>query len=428
MKKIKMVLAITLCFIFIGIGSAFAQNENIKGVQFKDGSIVYGKVIKITVNDIQIETNDGKLASYKFDDVANFIKMEDIRGFRFKDGSVIYGSIIEMNDNILIILTKDSDIITRKYDDIASFIMEAEADQFDPSDPGSKVGWAFNGGRLYLDIGLQGAYFKGDTIYHIDFPGGASELEFPLNTFLLGPEVGVNFKNSKKQEIIRLNVKWLTNIDNGSGIMNDSDWIDGDGHSGLDIYSESKIKLRANIIDVNLIYNFWIIKQLSIGPMLGYKYLKFEYDVSDVNQVGYGPWNPDYTGAVSGKVLDYEVTYRIPYFGLSSDVLLGKNFQANIKVGYAPGTATKDRDDHILRYKLSEGDTNGYAGFANINVNWNFLPHWFLRVGGEYMKIHTTGTQHQSFYAGPYVGQTYDVDDSITSEQWLFSGMVTYRF
>lgn len=295
-------------------------------------------------------------------------------------------------------------------------------------EPVSKVGWEFNGGRLYLDVGLQSAYFKGDTTYHIDFPGGASELEFPLKTFLLGPEVGLSYKNPQNQEKIRLNVKWLTNIDDGSGKMKDSDWLDGDGHSGLDIYSESKIKLKANIIDANLIYNFWPIKQLSIGPMLGYKYQKFEYDVSDVDQVGYGPYAPGSTGSVSGKVLDYKVTYHIPYFGLSSDVLLGKKFQANIKLGYTPWATAKDRDDHILRYKLSEGDTDGYACFANLNANWNFLPHWFLGVGGEYMKIHTTGTQHQYFYAGPSVGKTYDVDDKTTSEQWLFSAMVTYRF
>ena len=455
---------IIVIFILFFYTLSFAQYESIKGVQFKDGSIIYGKVIKMNVYDIQIETKDGQIISRKFDNVANFFKhtgiaakqevkkeekrdakkeikqevkqapatenilQTEIRGARFKDGSVIYGTIIEMNIDKVSILTKDNDAITKKFDDIESFIKEAATGPSSPSDPGSKVGLEFNSGRLYLDVGLQSAYFKGDTTYHIDFPGGASELEFPLKTFLLGPNVGLSYKNKQNQEKFRLNVKWLTNIDDGSGKMKDSDWIDGDGHSGLDIYSESKIKLKANIIDVNLIYNFWPIKQLSIGPMLGYKYQNFAYDVTDLNQVGYGPYDPGFTGSVSGNVLDYKVTYHIPYFGLSSDILLGKKFQANIKLGYAPWASAKDRDDHILRYKISEGDTDGYAYYANLNANWNFLPHWFLGVGGEYMKIHTTGTQHQYFYAGPLVGITYDVDDIITSEQWLFSTMVTYMF
>jgi hypothetical protein len=53
---------------------SFAQNENIQGVYFKDGSTVYGKVVKTNVYEIQIETKDGKTVSRKFDDVDSFIK------------------------------------------------------------------------------------------------------------------------------------------------------------------------------------------------------------------------------------------------------------------------------------------------------------------------------------------------------------------
>jgi len=74
----KRVLAITLCFIFIGIGSAFAQNENIKGVQFKDGSIVYGRVIKVSPTEIQIEMKDGNIMFRKFEDVETLIKDGDV--------------------------------------------------------------------------------------------------------------------------------------------------------------------------------------------------------------------------------------------------------------------------------------------------------------------------------------------------------------
>lgn len=366
-----------------------------------------------------------------------FAQMENIKGVQFKDGSIIYGRVIEMNINAIRIETKDGEIISRKFDDVESIIKEATAGQSIQHEPGSKVGWEVNGGRLYLDVGLQSAYLKGDTTYKTDFPYGASELEFPLNTFLLGPEMGLSYKNTQNQEKIRLNVKLLTNIDDGSGKVKDSDWIENDANflgipgynnPGLDIYSKSDIKLRANVADINLIYNLWFIEQLSIGPMLGYKYQNFKYDVSDVNQVGYGLYYYTDTGSVSGNVADYEVTYHIPYFGFSSDILLGEKFQANIKLGYSPWVSASDRDDHILRYKLSEGDTDGYARFINLNANWNFLSNWFLGVGYEYMKIHTTGDQHQFFYAGPLLGITYGVDDKITSEQWLFSAMVTYRF
>jgi opacity protein-like surface antigen len=75
----RIVLAYSLVFTFILLfyTASFAQIENIKGVQFKDGSIIYGKVIRLNVNDVQIETKDGKIISRKFDDVETFIKDGD---------------------------------------------------------------------------------------------------------------------------------------------------------------------------------------------------------------------------------------------------------------------------------------------------------------------------------------------------------------
>lgn len=295
-----------------------------------------------------------------------------------------------------------------------------------PSNNG--VGWKFANGKLYLDLGFQFGYMYGDTTYRISFPGGASQLEFPLKTFFLGPQIVWGYKNAWGLDKFRLQAKWFTNVGRGSGKMKDSDWIDGDGQPGLDIYSESKIKLRAHIVDVNLLYNFWPVKFWSIGPMLGYRYQHYKYDVSDTNQIGLGIYAPLYTVSVSGKTLKYKVTYSFPYFGLNSDILFGKKFQINMNAGYTPWAFAKDRDDHLLRYKLNVGDADGWAFVANVKGSWNFIPHWFLTLSGEYLKIRTKGTQHQFFYAGPDLGLSFDVDDKITSKQWLVSLMVTYRF
>jgi plasminogen activator len=167
--------------------------------------------------------------------------------------------------------------------------------------------------------------------------------------------MALGHKNAKNRETLRFNIMWLTNITDGSGKMKDSDWIDGDGQPGLDIYSESNIKLEANIFHVNMLYNFWPIRSISIGPLVGYKYQQFKFDVSNTNQVGYGIYAPLYTVSVRGKTLKYKVAYHIPYFGLNSDFLFGGKLEANLKLGYAPWAFAKDRDDHLLRYKLSKG-------------------------------------------------------------------------
>jgi len=72
-KKAEACLII-LTFILLSYNFSFAQYENIQGVQFKDGSIIYGRIIKINVDNIQIETKDGKIISNKFGNVASFIK------------------------------------------------------------------------------------------------------------------------------------------------------------------------------------------------------------------------------------------------------------------------------------------------------------------------------------------------------------------
>jgi hypothetical protein len=66
--------AIIVTFILFFYTFSFAQNESFKGVQLKDGSIIYGRVIKVDIDDIQIETKDGNIISRKFDDVDFFIK------------------------------------------------------------------------------------------------------------------------------------------------------------------------------------------------------------------------------------------------------------------------------------------------------------------------------------------------------------------
>jgi hypothetical protein len=294
-------------------------------------------------------------------------------------------------------------------------------------------GFAFGNGILDVDFGLQGGYINGYTKYHISFDGGASELEFPLKAYLAGINLGWGFRNDQKQEIVRMELKWLTNVSDGKGKMEDSDWIDDDAdflgipgysHPGKDIYSESDVELRAHIVNINVMYNVWLIKNFSIGPMAGYRYQFFKYDVKNTNQVGYGEYAPYFTASVRGNTLKYKISYHIPYFGLSSNLLLGKVFKTNLSLGYAPFAFANDRDDHLLRYKLSKADTDGHAFVGSLNTTLNLLTHLYLSAGADYLWIHTKGTQDQYFYDVLY----YEVDDKITSLEWVVYGTMTYRF
>lgn len=299
-------------------------------------------------------------------------------------------------------------------------------------DPESALLWSFL---------ATGGHISGNATYYITSYKGTSgiesELEFPLNNSLLGIEGSLHYRNPNNgQDEAKLIIGWYTNISDYAGKLKDSDWLSNDldivltgsAHSGKDIYSESDAELRANIIDVRYVYNFYSTKNLDIGSVIGYKYQKFEYNASNVDQIGYGPYVSYQTVSVLGPVLDYEVEHSIPYLGLSAEVLSGNRFRLNVRAVYSPRTWAHDRDDHLLRYKLSKGDCEGNAYFITMNANWKFSSNWLLQIGGEYTGINTEGTQYQEFYAGSHVGESYTVEDKISSSLLVSFVGFEYRF
>jgi hypothetical protein len=119
------------------------------------------------------------------------------------------------------------------------------------------------------------------------------------------------------------------------------------------------------------------------------------------------------------------------YVGVSADLKkysLNGDFTSAVRIGFAPEVAAKDRDDHILRSKLSTGSANGMAYFLSADFAWTFSDGLRFGVGGEYINISTDGTQYQYFYAGPYAGQAYYIDDKITSHQFSLIGNISQQF
>ena len=273
----------------------------------------------------------------------------------------------------------------------------------------------------------------GHTTYHISFTGGASELEFPVDNSLWGFEGSLGYRHpyNDKQDRARLTISFFSDIDNDAGKMKDYDWVDDDGHSGLDIYSESDADLDAVIIDLYYIFNFFPSKMIVIGPMIGYRYQFFEYEISNLYQIGFGPYSQDpniNVGFIPGKTLTYEVKYNIVYFGLNTDVLVGDSFRLNLRGG-AGWVSAKDEDDHLVREppKLSKGDCEGEAYLANINASLNFFHNWTLQLSGEYIGIYTNGKQRQESYNPPgLIGD--NINDKITSSLWMAYVTLKYRF
>jgi len=289
-----------------------------------------------------------------------------------------------------------------------------------------------------FSAGLQTEYLNGNTTYHIsEYVGSSgieSELEFPLKTILAGVKMAYHAENRADNNYFHIDLSVMKNLDHGSGKVKDSDWMTNDidisevgsAHPGKDIYSESDMRLKADIIDLRGVIGWGMGENTTLGPVFGFKHQKFSYDISNVNQVGYGPYASGYTAFVPGLVGTYEVTYDIFYAGLIANIKTGKNFTATAQVAFAPVAQAKDRDDHILRSKLSTCTATGTAYLVSIGALWDLSHNWSLGINGEYLNISTEGTQHQAFYDGS--GTTFDIPDKITSQQLSLSASISKRF
>jgi outer membrane protease len=293
---------------------------------------------------------------------------------------------------------------------------------------------------LFIETGPEIRHSAGKSAYHISFDEpwalgghGESELEFPIDNLMAGIKVvaGTKYGKYSRQSEVRLCLRLLRTIDRDAGIMKDSDYVENDAafgkppHEGKDLYTESDARLEGILIDAIWSYHFPLGRKWGLGPVLGYRYQELRYEIYGYR--GYYWTTPVYG---EGRVLDYRVTYKIPFIGLSSEALLGSKdqFFLGMSFGYSDWVEARDRDDHLLRSKLSEAECKGAAYVLALNLDWRFCPRWVLGIGAEYVDIETSGKQHQGFYAGPSVGTTYEVDDIMTASYWSGILRVLYEF
>ena len=64
----------TVSIIIVSCSISFAQLETLKGIELKDGSIIYGKIIQMNVYKVIVQGKDGITSTYNFDEVQSFIK------------------------------------------------------------------------------------------------------------------------------------------------------------------------------------------------------------------------------------------------------------------------------------------------------------------------------------------------------------------
>jgi outer membrane protease len=267
-----------------------------------------------------------------------------------------------------------------------------------------------------------------------------SELKWPLDVVLVALGGRAEFGDfSVRGEIMK-------NATGDAGLMEDSDWgiyydwSGGDPYfsqTTKDIFSTSSTDLDALIVDIRGRYAVWGGERFSTSVGLGLRYQKFSIVASDLHQYSptyltYGldsvfPSDP-FAAVVRGPVLDYEVTYTIPFAELAGLYRFGTLLSLEGSLGYSPLVQARDRDDHLLRSKLSEGSDSGSAWLFDLKLRLQATKHWFAAVGVSGLFIDTSGTQKQSYYGGEFAGYQATIDQTLTSSQTCGSLEVGYSF
>jgi len=310
--------------------------------------------------------------------------------------------------------------------------------------------------KLPYDVTIGAGLLHGDTTYQIGgntvYSDGSretihfplSELEFPINTYMLSISGTIEFS---QQLTGTIGIK--KTIADDSDKLKDSDW--GVWHIGgelphnsstcsptlctadtLDIYSESDATLDAFIFDINLRYKFpdSKFKKSSLGLFagVGYRYEYFDYEVSDLDQ-----WYPsfeDYFGFdfgheyASSTVLTYDIHYNIAYIEAGASMELSKFIEIDASIGFSPLVYVKDRDNHLLRDKISRGELYGHAMLYSLNLTGNIRGNWFATIHVDYTSIDTDGEQKQYFSNSLYA----TIDEEVTSHQTSAFFNIGYSF
>jgi len=278
----------------------------------------------------------------------------------------------------------------------------------------------------YAEATLKLGYITGNTAY--DFNHHVSELEYPMDNWMIGGSLEGGLNNSK----FSFGLSFWTNIDKDAGNdMKDKDW-DQTGtlfpQGTLFSYTKSQADMRTFIFDIYGRYDFYEKttpgKNTKAGLLLGYRRMDFEYDIYDVYYVQdllYG-----YTGQTlykDQKVLGYEIVYHLPYLGLAFDLDNSKwGIGANALWSFYP-TAYHE-DNHVLRNLTLYADyDNGTAYMGSLYSFWKFSERLKVKLGFDATFIRLSGRHWESNHASGW-----DTDVSTDARCFIGWAGISYLF
>lgn len=307
-----------------------------------------------------------------------------------------------------------------------------------------------------------------------------SELKFPLMTWW----GTINAKAAWGP--FSLSGGYGENFTHNAGKMRDYDWgmpyYDASGPDGpgwyvneyvnpsdssdvaydLDVASNSRTHLDGKIWNVQADWQFFSYSydyydrdfftgegsrrtgDISLSLGIGYEKRSFDFETTLLQQWSPSGHNDIYyyegDGSLTGT---YSIDYSIPYAALGMQAHTGK-FSMDMSFAGSCFVDVDDRDVHLARVPgpiVSTGSLDGNSLELTAHFRYDITPHIFMGLAGNYMYIHTSGTQHQHIDAGSatvdYSGtptvvtwsaSDYDIREKTYSLEAAYMFEVWYRF
>ncbi len=316
--------------------------------------------------------------------------------------------------------------------------------------------------RLGVDVEFGLERFYGYTLYQIGGkvlkPAGGTErfghspisqLKFPIDVHMASLSLRFNIaeKFSLGFQVKNNNLNGALKFNTYSGKMKDTDWgywyLDKATYptnaywampNTIDIYSTSDTKLSALILNGDFLYQIVKTNRFSLRFGVGFLYQNLDYTVTNLDQ-----WYPSYAlyasqiaatyppavalecslhKGVSGKVLTYQIQYFFPYLKLTTSVNATDRLSVSPSIEYSPLVRAKDRDDHLLRSKISKGESFGYSLTLAGRADYRLGSRLFIGATFSYTMIDTEGHQKQK---GPYNDSNPIIVPIGTIENWIQS-------
>lgn len=238
-----------------------------------------------------------------------------------------------------------------------------------------------------------------------------SLLEFPLNVEI----INLTYKNNYRSQALNIGgieVSYSRNIDDDAGSFKDSDWLALSGIKVKDIYGETATRAdKIEKIDFR-IHSGWQPTSYNYNYTLyvGFKRDDYQLTAHDGRQIELT--DTEYTTAgneiqLDGDVLRYEAFYNMPYIGagLKSSGSSRINLRANLF--YSPWVKMEDKDWHLERDLYLEGEGNGNAVLADLNLSYDLDSSKDVFLNIKYNNTEVEGSQTQYSTEGTAAGVKY---------------------